>query len=161
MIDSKKALKIILALLLVFFITLWLTSSSYAQEPPLYVMATRLNGRAAPTKSSSVEARFERGDQLTPTGRTNGKWVEVEGGETGTVWCHSDYLSQEPHSVRFANTSNGRVRIRKHPDGKPVGWVKENQTITVSNIIDGWGYVEPTGWVNLSFFSRLPDKGAH
>ena len=51
-----------------------------------------LNGRARPSVSSIKECRFYPGETLTATGETRKAWVEVVGGETGTVWVHEKYV---------------------------------------------------------------------
>ena len=123
----------------------------------LYVTATELNGRSQPNKHSSIECRFSRGDTVETTGviSNDGGWVEVIGGETGTVWCSADYLSETRDSAKYVNTSGGRVRLRKTPEGKFVGWVQTNEQITVARIVNGWGYIKDKGWVDLQYFYQV------
>lgn len=141
--------------LLITICFLMFASTAMADEVRnLYVTASVLNGRSEPNKSASVESRFEYGDQVKPTGNITSKWIEVYGGETGTVWCHSDYLSEFPTKVRFTNVSGGRVRVRKTPNGKHIGWISAGKTITIQNVIDGWGKIQNVGWVDLQYFSE-------
>ncbi len=115
------------------------------------VTASELNGRDRPGMDGEIEARFSDGEILE-TISLSGNWVEVEGGECGTVWCCADYLTErEPYTA--ANTSSGRVRIRQSPGGKPVGYVGKGKSVTVERCVLGWGYVG-TGWVDLEFFTE-------
>ena len=71
----------------------------------LIVTANVLNGRSAPGKKNRVEAMFDKGDILQATGNwsKNHTWVEVKGGENGTVWCDIRYLNalEEPMTVSY------------------------------------------------------------
>lgn len=134
-------------------IALCFASIASIAEGDLYVTATKLNGRAKPTRKSSVEARFERGDAVTPTGQIHGEWIEVYGGETGTVWCHMDYLSELANLCVYQNTSGGRVKIRKTPNGKHVNWLKNNAVVKIINVIGDWGQIEDVGWVCMQYLS--------
>lgn len=151
--QPKKFGLLAFELILIAILVLIIAYDCYG-EPLLYVTATQLNGRAEPNKSSRVEAIFERGEAVEPTGQTHGDWIEVVGGETGTVWCSMDYLSETDEAFHCVNTSGGRVRVRSCPDGKPCGWIAADQTVTISRVVNGWGYVEHKGWVSLSFFSK-------
>ena len=112
-----------------------------------------LNGRAQPDKHASVEARFDNGAQVESVS-TSGDWVEVVGGETGTVWCKAEYLSSFASGcVLYRNTSGGRVFVRSEPCGAKTGRVGADKTVSVRNIVNGWGYIG-TGWVDLSYFSK-------
>ena len=147
--------KLVLELILILLLVLFVAYDVYA-ENQLFVTASSLNGRAAPNKTSRIEAIFERGDQLEATGRVSGSWIEVYGGETGTVWCSADYLSEAAGSRMYTNTSGGRVRIRKSPDGSAIGWISAGKTVEVIRISNGWGYIPSTGWVKLCYFSSNP-----
>lgn len=126
----------------------------------LFVTATELNGRASPNKNARVECYFSRGEEVKTTGAisNDGKWVEIIGGETGTVWCSIDYLSETNGSHKYMNTSGGRVRIRKTPGGKSIAWVKTLDTVTISRIVNGWGYINNKGWVDLSYFNQIESE---
>lgn len=117
----------------------------------LTVTASELNGRATPSKKGHVEAIFMRGDELDAVS-IDGEWVEVIGGETGTVWCHADYLTEsEPYKA--TNTSGGAVNVRSEPDGDRVGKVSAGESVTIERRVMGWGYTG-SGWVMLKYFSE-------
>jgi len=139
--------------LIISLITIFAVNTALGSQ--LYVTATELNGRAEPSKTAAIEARFFRGESVNPTGNVNGNWIEVYGGETGTVWCSADYLSETRDSAKYVNTSGGRVRLRKTPEGKFVGWVQTNEQITVARIVNGWGYIKDKGWVDLQYFYQV------
>lgn len=117
-------------------------------------MCTRLlNGRAAPRKKASIEAFFDFGDILVPTGywSKDHKWVEVAGGETGTVWVYIQYVSERSH-YKVTNENNGTIKIRKWPVvGKVTGYVKHGQTIDIEQKVLNWGKTKH-GWVDLDYF---------
>lgn len=124
-----------------------------ANAETLYVCideSSWLNGRAEPDKHSEATMRLYSGDELEFVS-TNGNWIEVVGGETGTSYVDSRYVSEtfEPYSA--TNNSGGRVKIRESIDGKVVGYVKAEKTVTISRTINGWGYIGK-GWVLLSCF---------
>lgn len=115
------------------------------------VLASELNGRDRPDMEGIIEARFFEGEALEAVS-LSGNWVEVEGGETGTVWCSADYLTErEPFEA--TNTSGGRVHIRETPDGKHIGYVGRGKSVTIERCVFGWGYMG-TGWVALKHFSE-------
>jgi hypothetical protein len=123
---------------------------------PLYVTASQLNGRAHPSKKASVEALFDYGDRLTPTGKISKdrKWVEVEGGETGTVWVSVQYVSERFMEFTATNVSNGKVRIHGLPDGgKLNGYLSRGKSVEIVQVVLGWGRCSK-GWVDLAFLEE-------
>lgn len=139
----------------VFVVVLLLILSSFAQSETLYCTASSLNGRASPSINARVEAHFEYGDELEVIGY-NDNWIEVEGGETGTVFVNAKYVASSLEKVKYENTSGGRVIIRESPEGKKKNdWIKANKKITISAEIGRWGYIVDRGWVDLSYFSEV------
>lgn len=143
--------------LILFFIllALFIFSPSSSCSETLYV-CTRgddLNGRAAPSKSARVEAHFPNGEALEAVSYHDG-WVEVIGGETGTVWCSQKYLSSSQEARKYRNTSGGRVFVRDEINGRKTGLeVRSDKVVTIYRQIDGWGYIG-TGWVDLTYFEE-------
>lgn len=136
-----------------------LCSVSIAEKPVnLTVQVRLLNGRSAPRKTASVEARFDYGDILEPTGEWSGdyKWIEVNGGETGTVWVYISYISERTHYT-VTNEKHRKVKIRRSPvNGKIVGYVKKGQSIDIEQKIGNWGKTKK-GWVDLDYFFEEGD----
>ena len=125
-----------------------------AENTPLWVTANLLNGRAKPDKGSHVEARFDYGDRLTPTGRwsKNRKWVEVIGGESGTVWCDIRYLSEREDVFTVYSLNPGSIRARIRPGaGKITGKIKKGERIEITQVVLGYGLCKK-GWVDLGYF---------
>lgn len=144
-----------LFVLLLFLLTLLTTNIAAAQN--LYCIADKLNGRAAPTKKAKVEAYFEYGDELEVVGY-DGNWIEVKGGETGTVFVSAQYVAERMEKAKYRNVSGGRVIVRKEPcvDAKSCNvFVKAKKTVTVSAVVDNWGYIEDRGWVCLDYFEKV------
>lgn len=150
----RSKMKILLVLLL--FLSILLTTNVAAAQS-LYCIADKLNGRAAPNKKAKVEAYFEYGDELEVVGYS-GNWVEVIGGETGTVYVSAQYVAESMEKERYRNVSGGRVIIRKEPsvDAKSCNdFVKAKKTVTISAVVDNWGYIKDRGWVCLDYFELV------
>lgn len=116
-------------------------------------MATLLNGRATPKKTAPIEARFDKGDELVATGEWSDDhhWIEVEGGETGTVWVYADYVSECRSYFFVVNQDFKKVKIRSRPfDGKITGYLKKGKMIEVKNLVLGWART-PKGWIDMRF----------
>lgn len=136
--------------MVVFAVTFF---SCFATAETLYVCTNGgdLNGRAKPSIKSSVEMRIPDGEAVEAVSY-NGGWVEVLGGETGTVWCKAEYLSSTQEATKYRNASGGRVFVRDGIKGAKTGSVvPANKVVNVTREIEGWGYIG-TGWVDLKFF---------
>lgn len=128
-------------------------TGAHAENEILYVCVSEdswLNGRAEPHKDSFVTLKLYSGDTVEVVG-TSGEWVEVIGGETGTSFVSSKYLSQTLEPFTVTNVSGGRVKVRSYIDGKVVGYVKAGKSVKVTRTMLGWGYIG-NGWVKLEFF---------
>lgn len=150
-----KSAIFVLLFLLITALFLFLYHPLFGVAETLYVRTNGdcLNGRAAPDKHSPVEARFDNGEAVESVS-TSGDWVEVVGGETGTVWCKAEYLSSFASGcVLYRNDSGGRVFIRSTPNGPKTGRVGANKTVSVQNVVNGWGYIG-SGWVDLAYFDK-------
>lgn len=128
-------------------------------EYPLYVTVRLLNGREHPNTDSSCEARFEKGDTVEAIQINENGWIEVYGGETGTVWCKAEYLSENPEPRYWKNTSGGSVNIRRNPsiEARREGRIKAGRVMRISAEVFGWGYIKNQGWVDLSYFERVEE----
>lgn len=152
---NTKTFKL-LVVLFSSFLTLLQISPGLGETLFVVTNGDCLNGRARPDKHAPVEARFDNGEAVEALSIQNG-WVEVIGGETGTVWCKAEYLSDsQSDSATYRNTSGGRVFVRNEPSGKKTGRIDAGKKVTVSRQIGNWGYIG-SGWVDLSFFERLGD----
>lgn len=126
------------------------TDNTYTQ---LYVTANLLNGRSNPSKKSTVEARFDKGDVITATGKwsKDHHWIEVIGGETGTVWVYADYVNENDCEYIFAINSRFKsIKIRTKPfNGKITGYLKKGHPIKVYRVVLGWGKTTK-GWIDMT-----------
>lgn len=130
-------------------------ASCVASAEVLYVCTSGgdLNGRSRPHPHASVEMHIPNGDSVQAVSRVEG-WVEVVGGETGTVWCAQQYLSSSKEAAKYRNTSGGRVFVRDDVQGAKNGLaVSNNKVVTVQRQLSGWGFIG-TGWVDLQYFSK-------
>ncbi|MBO6270839.1 MAG: SH3 domain-containing protein [Clostridium sp.] len=121
------------------------------------VIASQLNGRAFPTTKSRQEALFDYGDVVNSTGKWSDdhKWIEIKGGEGGTVWCMAKYLTERMDCFTASNEGRRAVKIRKTPvDGKVIGYLKEGKTVEISQVILGWGKCK-SGWIDLGYLCEV------
>ena len=144
-------------LVLLSVIMLTLTPAEADMQLPaaahLKVTAKLLNGRSAPRKSASKEAFFDYGDILYATGAWSNdhKWVEVEGGETGTVWVSIRYVTERTEKFKAKNANYDKVKVRKWPEtGKVTKYIYRGQTVTIRQVVLGWGLTK-WGWVDLYY----------
>lgn len=121
-----------------------------------------LNGRAWPRKTASIEAHYADGEWVDATGKWSDdhKWIEVVGGESGTVWCSMAYLTERPHSFKVLNEHKTGVKIRKTPvNGTVVGYLKPGKTLTITQVVLGWGKCK-SGWIDLQYLVEVvEDEG--
>ena len=118
-----------------------------------------MNGRTKPTKKARIEAQWEEGDELRPTGRwsRDHEWVEVEGGEEPTVWVHIGYFSEQLTGFIAWNRDYDKVKIRSKPfDGKVRGYLKKGEEIEILQVVMGWGRT-PKGWIDLYYLQERGD----
>lgn len=141
---------------IIIFVLLFLTiviNNAMAESTTLVVTVDELNGRAEPTTKSSVEMRLYKDDEVTFVNYTDG-WIEIIGGETGTVFCKAEYLSEKDADLgTYKNISGGRVNVRDSIKGKRINSIAANKKIEVSSIILNWGYIG-NGWVDLQYFEQ-------
>lgn len=126
-----------------------------ADETAVYVTASELNGRSEANIKASIEARFMRDECLEVVGYQIG-WVEAVGGETGTVFCKAEYLTEYEIDAKYANTSGGRVFIHKElgDDDTDVNLIVDaGKSVTITRVLHGYGYMG-RGWVEMRFFER-------
>ena len=154
---TKMLIRLLIASALILSLLPLVTYSTMAENGPetavLIVQTRLLNGRSAPRKTASIEARFDYGDTLIETGEwsKNHEWVEVEGGETGTVWVHINYVSERTHYT-VTNEKHKTVKVRKWPfTGKVTHYIKKGQKIDIEQVVLGWGKTK-WGWVDLDYF---------
>lgn len=122
----------------------------------LRVTATRLNGRSAPGKKNRVEALFDQDDILEATGEWNKThtWVEVKGGENGTVWCDVRYVNELEKPITAKYEGKGKVKIRKNPvNGKVTGYLKAGKEIEITQVVLGWAKCSK-GWIDFNYLTE-------
>ena len=145
---------IIIILILSWFVALFVPTSGIADElTNMYVTASILNGRASPSKKATKEARFDNGDRVQTTGEWSSDyhWIEIIGGETGTVWCDIRYLTERKGVFMVRNNHKTPVKIRKFPvKGKITGYLKKGKSIVIDQVVLGWGHCE-MGWIDLFY----------
>lgn len=137
------------------FMVLFLFSLALAEETTeMYVTASQLNGRANPSRKASVEARFDRGDSIEAIDWSKDHhWIEVTGGETGTVWVWWEYVTERIDTFTVRNNFGSKVKIRKEPYGTVTGYLKNNKTLVIDRVIFGWGHSK-RGWIDLKYVTE-------
>ena len=152
---------IVLVILVVLFAVM---KNAFGEEPvSMTVIASQLNGRAWPTTKSRQEAFFDYGDVIESTGKWSDdrKWVEIKGGEGGTVWCMAKYLTERMDCFVASNEGRRSVKIRNVPvDGKVVGYLKGGKAVKISQVILGWGKCK-SGWIDLDYLCEVEIKNEY
>jgi hypothetical protein len=122
---------------------------------PMTVIADCLNGRSAPRKTAFVEARFSFEDPVEAIRWSKDhNWIEVYGGETGTVWVWYEYVTERYGDYMvFINDCSGKVKIRKKPYGRVIGYLKNEDEVFIEQVVLGWGRCSK-GWIDLSFLTE-------
>jgi uncharacterized protein YgiM (DUF1202 family) len=155
MYNYNKILAVMIAITMMCF---WYVVAN-AENDILYVCVDEgsfLNGRSGPSKKADVTMRLYSGDKVEVVDIVDG-WVEIIGGESGTSFVDSHYVSETKEPYKMINTSGGRVRVRDSIDGNAVGYVKAKGVVTIERTILGWGYTGH-GWVMLSYFDTCDDS---
>ena len=158
--EILKAIHAIIILAILILAAVWVANIIFSisaaetddKQTSVYVTANRLNGRAMPRKKSHIEALFDYGDKLTATGKwsRDHKWIQVEGGEGGTVWVDIRYVSEIKQPV-IISTNISKLKIRKNPfNGKITGYLKYGKELEIDQIILGWGHCSK-GWIDLEY----------
>lgn len=99
-----------------------------------------------------METQFDCGFDLEATGEWSNdrRWVEVYGGECGTVWCDIRYVTERPEEFMVCNIDYPKIKIRKTPvDGKVIGYLKKDKEVYIDRVVLGWGHCKQ-GWIDLS-----------
>ena len=139
---------------------IYMATATAEGETIMYVTANKLNGRSSPAKRNNVEVIFEKGDWVEAISWSKDhKWIEVKGGESGTVWCSAKYLTERTDIFKVQNIPERRkVKIRKSPEkGSVTGYVKGGGTIEVQQVVFGWGRTKK-GWIDLEYFVEVTEN---
>ena len=146
--------------LYLLIVLLFLFSAAGAEEHIfLKVTATQLNGRARPSKKAKVEAFWDYWDTVEATGEWSydREWIEIKGGEGGTVWCNIRYLTEIFEPVKMKNADYPSIKIRKKPEkGGVVGYLKKNRTVEITQVVLGWGKCKK-GWIDMSLLTECEE----
>lgn len=130
-------------------------SEDWLETTDLYVTAKLLNGRCRPSKKAKVESLFDRGDRLEAYDWSkNHHWIEVKGGESGTVWVWYEYVTEqtEDYSV-WINDYGSKIKIRKEPFGKVIGYLDKGKELVITQVLLGWGKCD-RGWIELRYLTE-------
>lgn len=145
-------------LLAAVFAVLFLFGASFAEEywdtTTLVVTANRLNGRMQPSKKSQVVAFFDKGDKLIAyEWSEKHHWIEVEGGENGTCWVCWEYVTERTEPFTVWNNWGTKIKIRKEPFGRVVGYLKNDAEVVIDRVVLGWGHCSK-GWIDLKYVTE-------
>jgi len=156
----RRAIALFLLLFLATVAVLAFTArpAHASEEVQMYVIASQLNGRTFPSKKSNVECRFDYGEIVTSTGNWSDdmKWVEVKGGENGTCWCSSNYLTERLREFTVENEHKTKIKIRSTPGGKVRSYLKPGGKLKITQVVLGWGK-SSRGWVDLEYLIEIED----
>ena len=146
--------------LMVFLVILCMAFGFAAAEEEIYetttvyVTANQLNGRVSPRKTSPVEVTFDKYFDTTCYGWSeNHNWVEVQGGETGTVWVSYKYVTERLDDFTVCNDYGQKIKIREKPYGKVIGYLKPGKELIIEQVLLGWGR-SSRGWIDLYYVTE-------
>ena len=159
----KHVLAIILTIMIVIScISVGISEDIGDEGSKVIVTATLLHGRVNPSKKSRVETQFDKGDILEATGKWSDDhhWIEVVGGETGTVWVYADYVNENNSEYEYViNITGSKVKIRSRPfDGKVKAYLNRDKQIRVYRVILGWGKTKK-GWIDMRYVNYVKNTG--
>lgn len=139
---------------LVFVLCMLLSIACYAESMVVDVKnGERLNGRAEPKKGSEILCYFYRGDCVNVLEVKNG-WAKLdEGGEASTSWVSLDFLRDDlDEETQMRVTANGRVKVRKNPNGKVIDYVHNGDIVDIFCSFEGWGRTK-RGWIDMEYLT--------
>lgn len=123
-----------------------------------------LNVREWPDTESGIISTVKRGDAVTVI-QTDDGWSRCERvADNKGGWVKTDYLSTDPPEMiptgEYRIVADGRVDLRKKPNGKHVLWLDAGKTITVKD----WAEVDSVLWaivkggaVNAKYLERVEE----
>ena len=127
-----------------------------------YTTTGNLNMRAGAGTGHKVVSVLSKGQKVTATGKTSGRWYQVKAGSK-TGWVSSTYLKKVSEtgkspvvkkSVTKKTTANLNMRAGAGTGHKIVVTLKKGTTVTVLKTSGGWSQVKSgskTGWVSNSY----------
>lgn len=120
---------------------------------PAYVIATDLNCRMYPRKSSIAVTSLENGQEILLTGKWSDdkRWVEVYHSEYGKLWCDYHYLTERTDDFSIETLWDTPIKIRSQAfKGRVTGYLKKGREIEITQVVLGWGKCRQ-GWIDLSY----------
>lgn len=106
--NKLLALFFVFIMLISAFLAVFIPSAATAETLYVCTAGDDLNGRSRPNKHAHIEMKIPNGEPVEAISYRDG-WVQIIGGESGTVWCSQQYLSAAPQGLKYRNTSGGRV----------------------------------------------------
>lgn len=148
MMPDQRPITWLVALLMALMmaaIGLWVMFPPAAIADALYTVTVKdyCNVRERPDKDSADIGDLYAGDTVTGTGYDSG-WVQVSVSlEQDTGWVRDDLLTLADYPTgEYTNSTKGRVRIRREPDGKHAAWLKSGGKVDVTR----WVEVDGAAW---------------
>ena len=139
--NSQSLTKLIVATALVLFAIGMLAAAK--AETYVITVSDYCNVREAADKDSADLGDLYAGELVEGIGYQSG-WVQVAVDlEQADGWVREDLLTLADYPVgRYANSTGGRVHIRKTPDGDHAHWLDAGHTVDVIR----WVSVDGSAW---------------
>ena len=156
--DKEKRAFLLSVIVFLFIVFIWVVIPTKSEDAvdttEMFVTASLLNGRAKPNKNSSVEAKFDHGDEVTAFDWSpDHHWIEIKGGETGTVWVWWEYLTERTDEFLVWNNWGTKIKIRSAPYGRVIGYLKRDGELWIDKVVLGWGHSN-RGWIELKYLTE-------
>ena len=139
-----------------------------AAGTPVWVSTTAgaINLRSSP--GGEIVGSAANGSQLTVTGKTNGEWVQVIGGqwvsqyllvtfnstssaasEPAQAAANPTQMTASGASAQIATGDGGGVNVRRSPGGEILYGLADGAKVTLTGQKDsGWAEIQDGGWVS-------------
>lgn len=153
-IASAVLIVLVIMSILTIAVVLFNAATAYADDEltEAWVLCSDyVHVRVSPNRKSESVGYVDAGDPVLVGSKKKNGFVRCYGiGEYGEGWIHTGYLVYEkPVKVncKAYSVSRGKLRARRHINGKRVGWIKHLESVKVYWWTDEWcvtdkGFVE-------------------
>jgi len=142
-IDIEVSIKMLICLAVFFISWFIIHPTAYGEECQImYVNVqedSHLNLRSHPV-NGNIEAKLSRGTPVKVVDIKDG-WAKIVGAGEGGGYASINYLSYAPPAdpADYVVIGNGRVHIRKEPNGKHVEWLHPGDCVSVFGMVSSGG----------------------
>lgn len=146
---------------IVFILAMLIAEQTAAETRTMYVLCSpesMLMARSTPSKSGEEVGWFIAGDEVEIESVKRG-WAKIKDAsallDTSSAYVSADYLSEYPVEVhadgaRAKVDADGRVKLRRTPNGEQKGWARDGDGLTVYAVGGEWS-VTDKGYIQTKY----------